>query len=272
MKHLTFLLAAISIVLFSACGNNQGKKKEAKDTKAVSTAEQYLTADLKIKMDSLVASMSQLGVIPMVADAQNGKIVLTAKEKMVKPNYLLPLSKATDAVTLTQKYRAIMMYRIDMAVAELYDMPTSEYEEVLGKLIVGVDNPAFTSDFRASLKDGNMSEQISKFYDAELEKGTVNFFWEGAVAGIVEQIFIMTKNIDKFIVCFDDESASEVTYRFILVHDAIESLIQYHPEMAALNEVLQPLYVINAINVQQLRDQLMELKGEIEVVRDFMLK
>ena len=41
--------------------------------------------------------------------------------------------------------------------------------------------------------------------------------------------------------------------------------------MESLNTILDPLYVINAINVEQLKAQLIELKGEIEVIRTALL-
>lgn len=271
MKKLSFLLVAISIVLFSACGNNQGKKKTAKETKTVSVEEQYISADLKIKLDSLVSSLNSLGMIPIFENATNGKIQLTAKEKKIKPDYLLPVSKAKDAVTLSQKYRAIMMYRIDKAIAEMYEMPTEDYTQTIAKLIVNINNPVFTQDFAAKAKSNELEGLATKIYNQELQNGTVNLFWEACVAGMIEQLYVLTKNIDKFIVCFDDKSASDISYRFILVHEGIVSLIPYHPEMKSLNEALEPLYVINAINVTQLRDQLMELKGEIEVIRNGLL-
>jgi hypothetical protein len=42
--------------------------------------------------------------------------------------------------------------------------------------------------------------------------------------------------------------------------------------MESLNTALEPLYVINAISVDQLKSQLTELKGEIKAVREYLLK
>lgn len=272
MKRLSFLLVVFSIVLFSACGNNQGKKKTTKEaTKTVSVQEQYISADLKIKLDSLVSSLSKLRMIPIFADANNGKITLTEKEKKVKPDYLLPISKSKEAVTLSQKYRAVMMYRIDKAIAQLYEMPTEDYDQTIAKLIININNPAFTQDLSAKEDKNEIKNVITEVYNEELKNGTVNFFWEVAAVGIIEQLYILVNNIDKFIVCFDDQAAADVSYGFILVHEGIMSLIPYHPEMKELNIVLEPLYVINAVNVKQLRDQLMQLKGEITVIRNGLL-
>ena len=67
---------------------------------------------------------------------------------------------------------------------------------------------------------------------------------------------------------FTDETASEMTSRIILVHEAITSLIPFHPEMADLNKVLEPLSKINAISVKKLSNQLIELKEEISAARN----
>ena len=84
-------------------------------------------------------------------------------------------------------------------------------------------------------------------------------------------MFILTRNIDKFMPMFTDETASEITYNFVCVHDGLTKTVNATPEMASLNEILEPLYVINAINVEQLRSQLEELKDEVEVARKALL-
>ena len=222
MKKITLILAAAMTVLVCACGNNQGNKKKS-ETKT-NVEEQYIKADLKIKLDSLVKEMGRLST-PVIVDIQNGELTLTDKEKRNKPAYLLPASKADEAVTLNEKYRAVVM----------------------------------------------LESRIEKFYNESVKAGTVNLFWEAVVAGTVEQLFIITQNIDKFLPCFDDKAASEVSYRFILVHEGIKSLIPYHPELEQLQTILKPLEVINATNTAELRDQLLELKGAIENARGQLL-
>lgn len=276
MNKSLFIVALFSMLLIASCGNNTGKKKQAKEetTKSVTVEEQYITEDLRIKLDSLVSELGHLGAIPIFSKAADGTFSLSDKEKKVKPNYLLPLSKANTVISLNQKYRAVMMYRIDMAVAGMYDMPVGDYKQTIAKLVVEINDPAFKVDINQNLKTDPdaFKKFITDVYDAEKENGTINFFWDAAVAGIIEQLYVATKNIDKFILCFDDETASEVTYRFILVHDGIESLVPYHPELEHLQVILEPLRVINAINVKQLRAQLEDLKDEISVAREKLLE
>jgi hypothetical protein len=266
MKKITLLLVAATMVLVCACGNNPGKKKtEAKE----SVEEQYIKADLKIKLDSLVKEMGRLST-PVIVDIQNGKLTLTDKEKRNKPSYLLPASKADEAVTLNEKYRAVAMLSADMTIAELYGMPVDSYKQAIAKLLVDINNPALNIRTDGQPEEA-LDTRIQKFYEESVKTGTVNLFWEAIVAGTVEQLFIITQNIDKFIPCFDDKAAAEVTYRFVLVHEGIKSLIPYHPELEQLQTILKPLEVINAVNVDQFRDQLTELKGTIETARTQLL-
>ena len=267
MKKITLLLAAAMMVLACACGNNQGNKKKS-ETKA-NVEEQYIKADLKIKLDSLVKEMGKLST-PVIVDIQNGKLTLTDKEKRNKPAYLLPATKADEAVTLNEKYRAVSMLSCDMTVANLYGMPVDSYKQAIAKLLVDINNPAFTVGTDGQSQEA-LESRIEKFYNESVKTGTVNLFWEAIVAGTVEQLYIITQNINKFMPCFTDETASEVSYRFILVHEGIKSLIPYHPELEQLQTILKPLEVINAINVAQLRDQLLELKGAIGNAREQLL-
>lgn len=266
MKKITLLLAAAMMVLVCACGNNQGNKKKS-DTKA-DIEEQYIKADLKIKLDSLVKEMGRLST-PVMVDIQNGELTLTDKEKKNKPSYLLPASKADEAVTLNEKYRVFSMLSCDMRIAELYGMPVDSYKQALAKLMTEINSPVFT---KAESQSGEpLESRIESFYNEAVNSGTLNLFWEATVAGTVEQIYILTQNIDKFMPCFDDKAASEISYRFILVHEGIKSLIPYHPELEQLQTILKPLEVINATTVKELRDQLLELKGAVENAREQLI-
>lgn len=145
MKKISILLVIASLMVLVSCGNQGGKKAS---TKAISTEEAYAQADFKIKMDSLIHSLSMLQSVPLGKDIKDGKITLTAKEKKVKPNYLLPLSKAKDLVTTSQKWSGMAMYDIDLQVAKFYDMPTQDLEQLLAKLALDVNSPATTALFK----------------------------------------------------------------------------------------------------------------------------
>lgn len=273
MKKFAVIALALAMVAIPSCKNQNKKAAESSAKKEISQKEQYATEDLKINIENLIASAKQMKPVPFASKEEGGKITLTTKEKMVKPDYLLEFSAANDLVTLSQKYRAIAMYAVDEMIAKLYEMPTSEYTSTEAKLLLDINDSALKA-FADADKSTNEATQaaIAALVDAEYDANRANFLWETVAASLVEQIYILTQNIDKFLPMFDDQTASDITFNFICVHEGIMSMMEFYPELESLNSAMLPLYVINAINVEQLKNQLTELKGEIEAVRYILLK
>lgn len=273
MKKFAVIALALATMVIPSCKNQNKKAAEDTATREISQKEQYVTEDLKINLENLIASAKQMKPVPFATKEQGGKITLTDKEKMVKPDYLLDFSVANDLVTLSQKYRAIAMYAVDQMIAGLYDMSTSEYTSVEAKLLLDINDSALKA-FGDADKSTNEATQeaIAALVDAEYDANRANFLWEAIAASLVEQIYILTQNIDKFMPMFDDQTASDITFNFVCVHEGIMSMMEFYPELQNLNSAMLPLYVINAISVDQLKEQLIELKGEIEAVRYILLK
>ncbi len=272
IRHIPFyLLALVSLV---ACGN-RGTKSHSDSSLREKDSSEYLTEKVVIKIDSLSSELGRMEEIPMFESLRKGSISLTEKEKMVKPTYLLPLSYLPELHTLTQKHRAIAIYGVDMLVANLYEMPyKSDYRQTLAKLLLEVDNEPLTEFFNDHLDEDTLSLQtyFTKIYDAEMANGTINFFWDMVTSSLVECLYVTTQNIPKFIVCFDDRTASHITKRISDCRAAVEELIPYHAEMKNLYFILEPLYQLQASNVAQLTSELYRLKGDIERVRNELIK
>lgn len=274
MKKLTVILLVAAMVIIPSCKNQNNKKaqKEAEKTE-ISEKEQLITEELKVNLQNLTESAKRLKKIAFIQKRTDGSFTLTDKEKMVKPEYLLDPALANNLVTLSQKYRAWQMFNVDKVVCDMYDMPVADYDAALQKISIDLNDPALNEFKDADWNDNEaLKASLDKFIDAEYESGRAAFMWDSVAASLVEQLFVITQNMDKFLTLFDDQAAADITFNFVCVHEGIMSLIEFYPEMEGLNNALMPLYVINAISVDQLRDQLTELKGEIEVVRAYLLK
>ena len=127
---------------------------------------------------------------------------------------------------------------------------------------------------RADIAEGKATafEASSKLYDAMEENGRINYFWQMAAAALVEQLYVTTQNTEKFISAFDDSSAESVTFRIILLQDAIERLAVYDPELQPISDAIEPLKVLNAITVDQFKSQLEECKEEISASRKMLFQ
>ena len=104
------------------------------------------------------------------------------------------------------------------------------------------------------------------------KNGRINYFWQMASAALVEQLYITNHNSDKFLSIFNDEAASNVTYRIVLILDAINRLSEYDPEVKGIATALAPLEVLNATTVTELKEQLSTAKDKINTARQALIK
>lgn len=274
MKKFTVILLAALLVAVPSCKNQNKTQGQNKDVD-LSSKENIVSEELKVDVANLVESAKKMKRMPFAEKTADGKFALSEKEKMVKPDYLINPSIANDLVTLSQKYRTVAMLGIDIMIANIYGMPNTDYKEAVSKLLVDINDPALT-DYAgldwSLVAPEEESEYLAEFIDEEYEQGRPQFFWEGVASSLVEQLYICTRDVDKFMPMFTDQVAADVTYNFVCVHEGLIQMIKLYPEMEGLNTALEPLYVINAISVAQLREQLLQLKGDIEAARAYLLK
>ena len=104
------------------------------------------------------------------------------------------------------------------------------------------------------------------------KNGRINHFWQMAAAALTEQLYIANQNPDKYLSTFTDEAASNVTFRIILVLDAINRLSEYDPDIQPVAKALAPLDVLNATSVAELKDQVAKAKDQINDARKAIIK
>jgi len=265
MKKLTVFAVAIAAMTFAACGGNK-TAQTAEQTDSVKSFEQeQIEASIKMHFDSIASELSKLKQLPVVQ--KDGTIALTKEEKQVKPDYLLDLAVADNAMTLSEKYRVLSAIEVDKELAKLYEMPVEDYDKVIAKLAADINDPSFKAVDDAS----GIYEATEALYDAMNENGRINYFWQIVAASLVEQLYITSQNTDKFVSAFTDEAAANVTFRIILIQDALTRLTEYDPELAPVVEAIEPLTVLNAVTVEEFKTQLAEAKDKIAASRDALV-
>ena len=245
MKKLSIFAMALAAMLFTSCGGNKGTQ-EAEQADTLKTFEQeQIEAKIKMELDSLASEVGKLKQLPFLQTGENG-ITLTEQEKQVKPEYLLDPAIADNAATLAEKYRALSALSVDKNIATMYDMPTADYETAISKLAADINDPSF-KDLDAT----TLYETGQQLYDAMNENNRINYFWQMAGASLVEEIYVMTENSDKFLAAFDDESTENITYRVVLLTDAINRLAEYDSELAPVVDAVSALEPLNAISAKE---------------------
>ncbi len=267
MKKLSIFAVVLAAMVFAACGGKKSAENAEQTDSLKSFEQQQIEASIKMHIDSISAEIAKLKQ-PAFVQEKNGGITLTKEEKQVKPNYLLPASAAEDAATLAEKYRMLSALSVDRKIAELYEMPIDEYDKAIAKLVADINDPSFKTAEKAE----TIFETTQTLYDEMEKNGRINFFWQLASAALVEELYIANQNTDKFLSVFDDEAASNVTFRIILVLDAINRLSEYDPEIKPIADALSPLEVLNATSVDEFKKQMGEAKDNIEAARTALVK
>ena len=265
MKKLSILAVAFAALTFAACGGNKNAQNAEQADSTKSFEQEQIEAAIKMHFDSLASELGKLKQLPLVQ--KDGTIALTEEEKQVKPDYLLDLSAADNAMTLSEKYRVLSAIEVDKEVAKLYDMPTDEYDKVITKLASDINDPSFKVIDDAS----NIYEASQTLYDAMNDNGRINYFWQIVATSLVEQLYVTSQNTDKFIGAFTDEAAANVTFRIVLIQDALNRLTEYDPEMTPVAKAIAPLSVLNAISVEEFKSQLADAKEKIATSRDALV-
>ena len=267
MKKITFFAVVVAAMAFTACGGNKSAQT-AEETDSIKVFEQeQVEAKIKLELDSLAAEVGKLKNLPIVQSGENG-VQLTAEEKQVKPDYLLAPSVSEDAATLAEKYRILSALSVDKSIAKLYEMPTEDYEAAITKLAADIDDPSF----KVLDDTSTIYETGQKLYDAMNENGRINYFWQMAAASLIEEINVLSQNSEKFTSVLDDEAASNITYRLILLSDAVSRLAGYDSEFEPVSKALEALNALNATSVDELKKQLAESKDKIAEARNALIK
>ena len=266
MKKLSFFAVALAAMAFAACGGNKSAQTEENSDSLVVFEQQQIEAAIKMNFDSLAAEVARLKQLPVVQ--KNGMIVLTDEEKQVRPHYLLDLSVAEEAMTLAEEYRVLSALEVDKEVAALYDLPMEGYDKAIAKLVADINHPSF----KVLDSEYSIYESSQMLYDAMNENGRINFYWQIVSASLVEQLYIISQNADKFLASFDDDAASNVSLRIILIQDAINRLTEYDPELLPVAEAIDPLVVINATTVDEFKKQIVEAGDQIAQARQALIE
>ena len=266
MKKISLVIAFAAAIVLAGCNGSKQTKNGSETDSTDVFVEQLIKAGMNMHLDSLTELWLRLKPSSFYSTTQDGKIILSQDEKKVKPEYLFnPEELASKLETMSYKYRALAVYAVDKEVAKLYDMK-DVYTPAIKKLAAELNDPSLKFIDENSEKM-EYTELNSQAYKIAEENGRANRYWEVAASSIIEQIYLIANNQDKFLANFTDKDAEDMTYRTILLCESFQDLAEYHPDLANLNNVILPLEKLDALTVDKLREQLTELKADIEKSR-----
>ncbi len=157
---------------------------------------------------------------------------------------------------------------IDKKIAELYEMPTEDYDKAIGKLAAAINDPSF----KAIKAIGSIFDTTSALYQEMEKNGRINFFWQIAAASLIEQLFVISQTQEQFLSPFTDETAANVTMRLGMILDAVNRLAKYDPDIEPVAQALAPLDGLHATTVVEMDKQMTNLKDKIDAARKALIK
>lgn len=261
-KNALFAMVAVAL-LMGAC-NGKKPAQVVEETDEATFEQSQIQQKIKVELDSIANLYVQLS--PVDGVFSNGKIVLSDEEKQVTPDYLMETDSVFSLTLLSQKYRALGIFATDMEIAKLYGMDTSNYETTITKLATDVNDPSI------KYFNNKNAEGFKSWYKSEDQNGRINYFWETCSAALLENLYIISQNAEKFLPAFDDDMAANMTYHITLIKLSLDDLAEYDENIKNLAELMAPLDALNAMTVDEMAQQLESMKPAIATARQKLLE
>lgn len=275
MKKSVVSLLTIATIVFgmASCSGGKKAKDEAAKTEeaaviAGSVPKSLLTEELKTETIRLLNDLPD-SEIP--ARLKSGEITIGVGNIQ----YMLPVAKAADLTTASQKARAIGIYFADYTVLAAIGQATAEVEAVLAKLTTDLNIPYVLTILKETPPTGDAKE-VSAFYKA-LENKVVKALADDdkinvaidILGGVAAEYAYVIAN-PSLVVKGDATSAGlseNMEKRVEILGEITNDLSAYYPEMKSLGEAIIPLKD-KVTSIQAARNANAEIKG----IRDSLLK
>ena len=266
MKKSVLSMLAVAALVFGMTSCNGAKKTSEEAEK---TEEAAVIAG-KAPKDLLTEELKQ-ETIQLLKDMPDSDIPYRLSTGEVKVNvgdikYMMPVGKAAELSTPTQKARALGMYMADYNVLKAIGKPTAEVEGVIAKLATDL-NVSFVLDIlkEQAPKDAT-KEQLQAFMMAAENKVDAEVEMLGAASA---EYACLIAN-PTLVVEGDATSAglsTNMEKRVSMLEEVVADLAAYYPDLKQLGETIAPLKE-KVASIQSARAANAEIMG----IRDALLK
>ena len=247
MKKSVLSMLAVAALVFGMTSCNGAKKTSEEAEK---TEEAAVIAG-KAPKDLLTEELKQ-ETIQLLKDMPDSDIPYRLSTGEVKVNvgdikYMVPVGKAAELSTPTQKARALGMYMADYNVLKAIGKPTAEVEGVIAKLATDL-NVSFVLDI---LNENKVDAEVEMLGAASAEYACLVANPTLVVEGDATSAGLST-NMEK---------------RVSMLEEVVADLAAYYPDLKQLGETIAPLKE-KVASIQSARAANAEIMG----IRDALLK
>jgi hypothetical protein len=240
-KHYVslFTIAAISIFTLASCSGK--KAKDAAQEEAASQAglvsQNVLKEELKLETIQLLKDMPDSDIPQRIAA---GEITIGIGNL----DYMLPVGKASEMATASQKARALGIYLSDYSLLKVSSQPVTEIEAAMTKLASDLDVTFILNKEAAPVKTKDeLNKQQETFITALAERNKMDVAVEilGGMAAENACVFANPSLFVKGDVAYAESLSENMLKRFGILGEVINDLAAYYPDLASLNTTLSPL-------------------------------
>ncbi|MDF9828708.1 hypothetical protein [Parabacteroides sp. PF5-6] len=274
-RSIVSLLTASALIvgMVSCSGGKKAKEDAAKEEAAViagNVPKSLLTEELKTETIRLLNDMPESDLPYRIS---SGEVTIGVGNL----KYMLPVAKAGELTTPSQKARACGMYFSDYNVLIITGQPTTEVEAVLTKLTADLNISYVMNTLKEAAPAKNATkEDVQKFYADQENKivkaladdDKLNLVIELLAGASAEYACLMAN--PSLVVKGDATTAGlseNMERRVVVLGEITADLSEYYPELGALGTSIAPLKEKTA-TIQTARDA----NADIMAIRDGLLK
>ena len=269
-------MLAVAALVFGMTSCN-GAKKTSEETEK--TEEAAVIAG-KAPKDLLTEELKQ-ETIQLLKDMPDSELPYHLSTGKVKVNvgdvkYMVPIDKAAELSTPTQKARALGMYMADYNVLKVIGKPTTEVESVIAKLATDLNVSFILDILKEQAPKGVTEEQLQSFLNAQEDKIIERMAAENKVDVEIEMLGATSAEYaclvanPTLVVEGDATSAglsANMEKRVSMLEEVVADLAAYYPDLKQLSETVAPLKE-KVTSIQSARAANAEIMG----IRDTLLK
>lgn len=273
---LTFLiLMAVSCRNSSqdTAGNEDVSKFDTLSEIDSSANNLYADKNLKKELDLLIDRIGDIGASPFLTSLLSDDTFAKDRGLMKRPDYLMPLSRANQAVSIGAKYRAAVIYKTDMIVASLYHEPLTDYKQTIARLLVDINNPGFNINLNESHRRSTkaVKNMVNELFNEAYKQRSANLFWEAAATAVIEELFLLSNNTEVIPMFLNDSQVNDIFNRISLIYSGINLSSDNHPELAQTKELIEDILLLKSNTTTQLQKKLLENKERLAIVRNSLI-
>ncbi|MDH6304775.1 hypothetical protein M2459_001512 [Parabacteroides sp. PF5-5] len=275
MKKSIISLMTLTAFVFClvSCGGKKAKEDEAKTEEAAVIAgnmpKSLLTEEVKTETVLLLKDMPSSEIPYRVATSE---VTISVGDL----GYMLPVAKASELNSASQKARACGMYFTDYNVKKAMGQPTAELEGVLAKLTSDLNITFVMNILKESAPQNASKEDFAKFIQSQEDKVLQEMINNDKIdvqiemlSGIAAESACVYAN-PSLVVKGDATSAGlsdNMMKRLDTLSEVTADLAAYYPDLKELGATINPLKE-KVTSIQTARTA----NAEIISVRDNLLK